>query len=110
MTSVYPALISRSNRSALMSTVRSRRICSAMAPVPSFDPNKFIPSIKAKDGQALQKDEGDPLVNRAISCLPLGSTFKIVTALAGLRKGLANKSFNCSGGVSYGDHYFKCWV
>src|ERR1041385_3953275 len=46
----------------------------AMASVPSFDPNTFIPSIKAKDWKALQKDEGDPLVNRSISCLPPGST------------------------------------
>jgi penicillin-binding protein 2 len=82
----------------------------AMASVPSFDPNTFIPSIKAKDWQALRKDEGDPLVNRAISALPPGSTFKLVTALAGLRKNLATARFNCSGGVSYGDHYFKCWV
>jgi penicillin-binding protein 2 len=82
----------------------------AMVSVPSFDPNTFIPSIKAKDWKALQKDEADPLVNRAISALPPGSTFKIVTALAGLRKNLANSRFNCSGGVSYGDHYFKCWV
>jgi len=82
----------------------------AMVSVPSFDPNTFIPSIKAKDWKALQKDESDPLVNRAISALPPGSTFKIVTSLAGLRKKLATARFNCSGGVSYGDHYFKCWV
>src|SRR5207253_7586514 len=82
----------------------------AMASVPSFDPNTFIPSIKAKDWKALQKDEGDPLVNRAISALPPGSTFKLITSLAGLRKHLANARFNCSGGVNYGDHYFKCWV
>src|SRR5438445_6796883 len=85
----------------------------AMATVPSFDPNTFIPSIKAKDWQALQKDEGDPLVNRAISCLPPGSTFKLVTALAGLRsstKNLSGAKYNCGGGVSYGDHFFRCWV
>jgi penicillin-binding protein 2 len=84
----------------------------AMASVPSFDPNTFIPSIKAKDWNALQKDEGDPLVNRAISALPPGSTFKLVTALAGLRgpKNLANARYNCGGGVSYGDHFFRCWV
>ena len=29
----------------------------AMASVPSFDPNTFIPSIKAKDWKALRKDE-----------------------------------------------------
>src|SRR5438132_1082722 len=82
----------------------------AMVSVPSFDPNTFIPSIKAKDWKALQKDESDPLVNRAISALPPGSTFKLITAMAGLRKKLANAHFTCSGGVSYGDHYFKCWV
>jgi penicillin-binding protein 2 len=84
----------------------------AMASVPSFDPNTFIPSIKAKDWKALQKDEGDPLVARAISCLPPGSTFKLITALAGLRgtKNLAGVKYGCYGGVSYGDHFFRCWV
>jgi len=84
----------------------------AMVSVPSFDPNTFIPSIKAKDWKALQKDEGDPLVNRAISALPPGSTFKLVTAFAGLRgqKNLANAKYSCGGGVSYGDHFFRCWV
>src|SRR5256886_9246780 len=82
----------------------------AMASVPSFDPNTFIPSIKAKDWQALRKDAADPLVNRAISGLPPGSTFKLITSLAGLRKGLTNNKFSCGGGVSYGDHFFACWV
>jgi penicillin-binding protein 2 len=84
----------------------------AMATVPSFDPNTFIPSIKATDWKALQKDEGDPLVNRAISALPPGSTFKLITALSGLRgtKNLAGAKYGCGGGVSYGDHFFQCWV
>ena len=84
----------------------------AITSVPSFDPNTFIPSIKAKDWKALQKDEGDPLVNRAISCLPPGSTFKLITSLSGLRgtKNLAGAKYSCGGGVSYGDHFFRCWV
>src|SRR6059036_34925 len=82
----------------------------AMVSVPSFDPNTFIPSIKAKDWKALQKDEADPLVNRAISALPPGSTFKLITSLAGLRRNLANARYNCGGGVSYGDHFFQCWA
>jgi penicillin-binding protein 2 len=84
----------------------------AMASVPSFDPNTFIPSIKAKDWKALQKDEADPLVNRAISALPPGSTFKLIIALAGLSgtKNLAGAKYSCGGGVSYGDHFFRCWV
>jgi penicillin-binding protein 2 len=82
----------------------------AMASVPSFDPNSFIPSIKLKDWEALRKDEANPLVNRAVSAFPPGSTFKLVTTLAGLRKGLAGQHFNCGGGVSYGDHFFHCWI
>ena len=82
----------------------------AMASVPSFDPNTFVPSIKAKDWEVLQKDETNPLVNRAVSAFPPGSTFKLITSLAGLRRGLAKAKFACYGGVSYGDHYFQCWV
>ena len=81
-----------------------------MASVPSFDPNKFIPSISSKDWDELNKDEAVPLVNRAVSGFPPGSTFKIVTALAGLRKNMAKARYNCSGGVSYGDHVFHCWI
>ncbi len=82
----------------------------AMASVPSFDPNTFIPSIKAKDWEILRKNEANPLINRAVSGFPPGSTFKLVTALAGLRKNLADARYSCGGGVSYGDHYFRCWV
>lgn len=81
----------------------------AMASVPSFDPNQFIPSVSAADWKNLNDNKADPLVNRAISAFPPGSTFKIITSLAGLRRGLAKNAFTCSGGVSYGDHYFKCW-
>jgi penicillin-binding protein 2 len=82
----------------------------AMASVPSFNPNTFIPSIKAKDWEALRANNANPLVNRAISAFPPGSTFKLVTALAGLRKGLGNARYNCGGGVGYGNHFFRCHI
>ncbi len=82
----------------------------AMASVPSFDPNIFIPSISEKDWDVLNKDEAIPLVNRAVSGFPPGSTFKIITALAGLKKGIGGKSFNCSGSVDYGGRPFHCWI
>ena len=81
-----------------------------MASVPSFDPNVFIPSVSGKDWKALNDDEAEPMVNRAVSGFPPGSTFKIVTAMAGLHKGIQGQSYNCSGGVQYGNHYFKCWI
>ncbi len=83
----------------------------AMVSVPSYDPNTFIPSISAADWAALRADETDPLTNRAISGYAPGSTYKIPIALAGLRKGLTSRtSFTCSGGVTYGTHYMKCWI
>ena len=82
----------------------------AMASVPSFDPNTFIPSISTEDWDKLNKDITVPLVNRAVAGFPPGSTYKIVTALAGLRKNLAKQHFNCPGGVQYGNHFFHCWI
>jgi len=82
----------------------------AMASVPSYDPNKFIPSIAAKDWLELNRDETDPLLNRAISAYAPGSTYKIPVALAGLRAGVGNRTFTCSGGVSYGTKFMKCWI
>ena len=82
----------------------------AMASVPSYDPNVFIPSIAAKDWKILDDDETNPLLNRAISAYAPGSTYKLATALAGLRAGVGGRTFNCSGGVTYGNKFMKCWI
>ncbi len=82
----------------------------AMASVPSFDPNQFVPTISKTDWDKLSKDETDPLMNRAINAYAPGSTFKLCTALAGIRAGVGNKEFTCTGGVQYGAKYMKCWV
>ena len=82
----------------------------AMASVPSYDPNVFIPSIAASDWKELTGDETNPILNRAISAYAPGSTFKIPISLAGLRAGVGNRTFTCSGGVTYGDKYMKCWT
>ncbi len=82
----------------------------AMASVPSFDPNKFVPAIDAKDWVKLTKDETTPLLNRAINAYIPGSTYKTVTALAVERAGIGDRTFNCGGGVSYGNTFMKCWI
>jgi penicillin-binding protein 2 len=81
----------------------------AMASVPSFNPNKFIPAISARDWEAIKDGAADPLTNRATSAYAPGSTYKIITAFAGLTRNLAKARFTCSGGVSYGDTYMHCW-
>jgi penicillin-binding protein 2 len=82
----------------------------AMASVPSYDPNIFIPSITASKWSEINKDATNPLVNRAISAYAPGSTYKIPIALAGLRAGIGEKPFGCAGGVQYGDKYMRCWI
>ena len=82
----------------------------AMASVPSYDPNKFIPSISARDWAAIKDADADPLTNRAISAFAPGSSYKVAVSLAGLTRGLAKAQFTCTGGVTYGNTYMKCWI
>ncbi|HWB59927.1 MAG TPA: penicillin-binding protein 2, partial [Chthoniobacteraceae bacterium] len=82
-----------------------------MASVPSYDPNKFIPGISAADFKALTDDDDlAPLYNRAVRAYPPGSTFKIVTALAGLRKKMGGNSYTCNGSYMIGNRPFHCWI
>ena len=82
----------------------------AMASVPSYDPNSFIPAISAAGWNELTQDATDPLINRALSAYAPGSTYKIPVALAGLRAELEDRRFNCSGGVQYGNKMMACWI
>jgi penicillin-binding protein 2 len=82
----------------------------AMASIPSFDPNVFIPSVSGSDWSLLNKDPAVPLYSRAVSGFPPGSTFKIVTALAGLTKGMAGSHYDCPGSIEYGGRPFHCWI
>ena len=82
----------------------------AMASVPSYDPNTFIPNISPEDYEKLKKDDTNPLTNRAIRSYAPGSTFKTITGFAGLLMGKGNNKYTCSGGVTYGGRYMHCWI
>ena len=83
----------------------------AMASVPSYDPNKFIPSISEKDWKMYLDNENDPLINRALKDHAPGSTFKIPVSLAGMLSNTELKAFECAGGAGYGPKVFmKCWA
>jgi penicillin-binding protein 2 len=66
----------------------------AMGSYPSYDPSVFAKPISQSAYKALNSEaNGAPLFNRATGGLyPTGSTFKIVTALAGLANGLITPS------------------
>lgn len=82
----------------------------AMASVPDYDPNDFIDGISQEKSDAYYKAKVQPLIDRTISPFVPGSTFKIPTALVGATKGLASKSYNCSGYVTYGTQKVGCWI
>ncbi|MDT3675434.1 MAG: penicillin-binding protein 2 [Microcystis wesenbergii TW10] len=58
----------------------------AMVSYPSFDPNVFSAPITTATWKKLQA-EGNPFVNRALQGFPPASTFKVVTATAGMESG-----------------------
>ncbi len=58
----------------------------ALASGPTFDPNLFTRRITKQEWKQLQSQE-NPFLNRALQGYPPGSTFKVVTAIAGIQSG-----------------------
>jgi penicillin-binding protein 2 len=83
-----------------------------MASTPTYDPNAISFNVNAKAWAEIANAPDDPLNSRAIRGLyPAGSTFKVVTALAGLEGGVItpDEKIVCSGGMQFGKHFFHCW-
>ncbi len=83
-----------------------------MASSPAYNQNDFIGGISHKKWQALQQDPGRPMTNKALQGeYPPASTYKIVTAIAGLEEGAVNihTSRFCSGRHKYGNRIYRCW-
>lgn len=62
----------------------------AMGSAPTFDPNELVGTLtETRVKQLFGDDSGAPLTNRAVQSLyPTGSTFKPVTAFAGIAEGV----------------------
>jgi penicillin-binding protein 2 len=58
----------------------------AMASFPGFDPNIFSHRISPEEWEQVVA-KGDPFINRAVRGFPPASTFKVVTAVAGMESG-----------------------
>ena len=83
-----------------------------MASTPTYDPNAISFNVNAKAWADVANAPDDPLNARAIRGLyPPGSTFKVVTALAGLWGGVITPKDRivCRGGMQFGNHFFHCW-
>jgi len=79
---------------------------------PGFDPSLFSGKMPADTWKEYLEDKRHPLENKALTGqYPPGSTFKIITALAGLEDGVINESttVNCTGSYDLGTSTFRCW-
>jgi penicillin-binding protein 2 len=83
----------------------------AMASVPDYDPNAFIPSIsREKLIEYGSNPQLSPFTNRTIAPFEPGSTMKVPTAIAGAVQGIAGRTFSCDGFVPFGNHKIGCWI
>lgn len=84
----------------------------ALVSMPGFDPESFSKGISTEDWKKLNASKKNPLMNKAIGGqYPPGSTFKMVTGMAGLEAGVINENSTifCPGYYFLGDHQFNCW-
>jgi len=83
----------------------------AMVSSPGFDPQAFVPKIKAEDWKKLVNDPERPLLNRAtFGEYTPGSIVKPLIAMASLESGFSPKEkIRCDGSLSIGNSSIHCW-
>jgi penicillin-binding protein 2 len=84
----------------------------AIASSPGFDQNSFVDGISKDEWDAVMSHAGRPMFDKAIQGeYPPASTYKIVSAIAGLEEGVfdANQTVYCPGKYKFGNRYYGCW-
>ncbi|PYE47683.1 penicillin-binding transpeptidase domain-containing protein [Paenibacillus barcinonensis] len=86
----------------------------ALVSAPSYDPNKMVTGLTQAEWDAYSANEKLPFINRVTTRYAPGSTFKAITAAAGLMENVttANKTHDISGlqwrkDDSWGGYYVK---
>ncbi|MBQ8651103.1 MAG: penicillin-binding protein 2 [Alphaproteobacteria bacterium] len=108
---VYEILSSQHSASCVVLDVNTGAIL-AYVSVPGYDTNIFTKKIASNVLKEIYDDPYKPLINKCISGLYApGSAFKMITAIAALRKGVINQNtrFHCNGCLELGRHKFHCW-
>jgi penicillin-binding protein 2 len=86
----------------------------ALYSAPTPDANRFIGGIPVQYWDSLRTDPRRPLYNKALQGqYPPGSTWKLATTVMGLESGAVTMNdrmpIPCTGGMQYGNRYFRCW-
>ncbi len=91
--------------------VNSGRLLAA-ASSPALALDKFIGGISHKDWQEMLDNPHKPLLNKVVQGeYPPASTYKIVTAIAGLAEGVISQDtiIYCPGYYRFGNRTYRCW-
>ena len=86
----------------------------AAANYPNYDNNRFVNAFDNAYFTRLNNDPTAPMLNRAFQTnRPPGSTFKMITAVAGLETGTITPATTIFDGVTFtraGTPYVRCWT
>ncbi|MEM7709686.1 MAG: penicillin-binding protein 2 [Pseudomonadota bacterium] len=105
------ARLGTESAAAVAMDVRNGDVLAAVSS-PSYDPNLFVSGISVPDYAVLRDDDHRPLHNKIVQGLyPPGSTFKMVTLLAGLEAGeiTEGETIFCPGHLTVSSRRFHCW-
>jgi len=84
----------------------------ALASSPAFDQNAFVSGLTHDQWRSFTHDLQKPLTNRALQGeYPPASTYKIITAIAGLEEGVIDEHTEhfCPGFLRFGRRDYRCW-
>ncbi|XOF34987.1 MAG: penicillin-binding protein 2 [Candidatus Electrothrix sp. YB6] len=79
---------------------------------PVLELDKFLGGISTKDWKEMLANPHHPLINKIVQGqYPPASTYKIVTAIAGLAEGVVtpDSSVYCPGHYRFGNRTYRCW-
>ncbi|WP_417909227.1 penicillin-binding protein 2 [Candidatus Electronema sp. PJ] len=83
-----------------------------VASSPVLDLSKFVGGISKKNWDEMLNNPLHPLINKTVQGqYPPASTYKIVTALAGLAEGIITPESTvwCPGSYRFGNRSYRCW-
>ncbi len=84
----------------------------ALVSTPQIRLEEFVGGISHDHWNAYLNDEKKPLLNKAVQGMyPPASTYKMITAIAGLDRGVINADsvYYCPGYYSFGNRIYRCW-
>ena len=93
-----------------MEVKTGRMLVLASNPILPLD--QFVGGISHKNWNALLENPKHPLINKVVQAMyPPGSTYKMMTAMAGLATGVITPEtvFYCPGHYYFGNRRYHCW-